>query len=125
MKASWFYILLFLFVTSAPLGYFASSSKAAPVNTPSGKDACLGCHGPFDKLTTAPKTFASESGDKINPHWYVPHNQKDTKGVPECTNCHTPHPLPLTSKGGLPKANVDWCSTCHHTGDLKACNACH
>jgi len=125
MKASWIYILLLICILAPTAGMGAPVSKAAPVNTPVNKKACLGCHGPFDKLNTAPKTFITESGDKINPHWYVPHDQKEEKNIPECTNCHNPHSLPITAKEKLPKADGDWCFSCHHNGELKACNACH
>ena len=119
------YILLLLFAAVVSAGHTASPSSQASRNAAVGKDACLGCHGPFDKLVAGPKTFVSESGEKINPHWYVPHDRRDAKSVPECVNCHKPHPLPVPAKGGLPKADVEWCQSCHHTGDLKACKACH
>jgi predicted CXXCH cytochrome family protein len=125
MKARLFYIFLFICVTAVTMGYSASEITPVASNKTDAKDTCLSCHGPFDKLTTAPKTFTSESGDKINPHRYVPHDRKDAKSTPECTYCHKAHPLPLTSKEGLLKANVEWCFSCHHTYDFKACNTCH
>jgi hypothetical protein len=63
----------------------ASASKSnASANTSDGKDVCLGCHGPFDELTAAPKTYTTESGNKINPHQYVPHNRTDARSVVDC-----------------------------------------
>jgi predicted CXXCH cytochrome family protein len=109
----------------------AASPTAPPskpntsANTTGGKDVCLECHGPFDDLTNAPITFAAENGDKINPHRHVPHNRTDAQGVVECTKCHHPHPLPLTSKAGLPKANAYWCYSCHHTHEFLPCKTCH
>lgn len=101
-------------------------SKPNPsANTTVGKDFCLGCHGPFDDLTAAPTTFTAENGDQINPHRYVPHNRTGAQGVVECTKCHHPHPLPLTSKAGLPKANAYWCYSCHHTHEFLPCKTCH
>jgi predicted CXXCH cytochrome family protein len=106
--------------TTAPTS--KSNTSASPTD---GKDVCLGCHGPFDKLTNAPKTYTAESGDKINPHQYVPHNRTDAKSIVECTNCHEPHPVPWTSEAGLPKPEVDWCYSCHHTNNFSPCKACH
>lgn len=94
-------------------------------NKTDGKDVCLGCHGPFNDLTTETTTFTAENGEKINPHRYVPHNRTDAKSVVECTKCHKPHPVPLESKAGLPKANADWCYSCHHTHDFSPCKTCH
>ena len=121
-----FYIFVFISVTVVTTGYSASKINPATSNkTGTNKDTCLSCHGPFDKLTNAPKTFIIESGDKINPHRYVPHDRKEAKSAPECINCHKAHPVPVKSKVGLSKANVDWCFSCHHTHNLRACNACH
>jgi predicted CXXCH cytochrome family protein len=103
----------------------AASPTNPSANTTEGKDVCLGCHGPFDKLTTAPKTYTTESGAKINPHQYVPHDRTDEKSVVDCMNCHKPHPVPLVSKEGLPKPNMDWCYSCHHTNEISSCKACH
>ena len=125
---SGFWGFVLIIAAAASVLAFSLHSYSLPsfaADAPAGKDACLACHGPFDKLAKAPKTFVSESGDKINPHWYVPHNKQDAKSVPECANCHQPHPVPLKSKEALPKAGVEWCSSCHHTGDLKACSSCH
>jgi len=87
----------------------------------SSKETCLGCHGPFDKLVSASSNYTMPSGEKTSPHRYVPHNSKD---IPECNQCHKPHPVPLTSKEGLPKADPQWCYTCHHKGVLQ-CGTCH
>jgi predicted CXXCH cytochrome family protein len=106
--------------TTAPL-----SKPNASANKPSGKDVCLECHGPFDKLAASSITFAAENGDKINPHRYVPHNRREAKGIVDCTKCHNPHPVPLVSKAGLTKPNADWCYSCHHTHDFARCQTCH
>lgn len=101
-----------------------SKTNSSP-NTSVGKDVCLGCHGPFDELAAAPITFTADNGDKINPHRHVPHNRSDEKSVVECTKCHKPHPVPLTSKAEVAKPNVEWCFSCHHTNDFLPCKACH
>jgi predicted CXXCH cytochrome family protein len=90
-----------------------------------GKDVCLGGHGPFHKPAAALTTFTEENGDKVNPHRYVPHNRADDKAVVECAKCHSPHPLPLASKPGLPEANPDWCYSCYHTQEFFPCKNCH
>ena len=124
-KAIRFCILLFLGMVVALTSFSVMASKGDSVDAAHNKDACLNCHGPFEAKAKAPNTFITANGDKVNPHWYVPHDRQDAKSIPECTHCHKPHPLPLKSKDGLAKAGVDWCFSCHHSGDLKACNACH
>ena len=104
----------------------SAASPAATPSKPAGalKDACLKCHGPFEKLVSSTSDYMMQDGDKqvkSNPHRYMPHDSKD---IPECGECHKPHPVPLNSKDGLPKANAEWCYLCHHTGDLR-CGTCH
>jgi predicted CXXCH cytochrome family protein len=101
------------------------SDPEAPPKITGNKDVCLECHGPFADLAGASITFTAENGDKINPHRYVPHNRKDSKGIVECTKCHKPHPVPPESKSGLPKANANWCYSCHHTQEFQPCSSCH
>ncbi len=112
MRSSYFFafitVLVSTWITTSTTIVVSKSNTFA--NTTDGKEVCLGCHGPFEKLVTAPKTYTTESGDKINPHQYVPHNRADAKSIPRCTNCHEPHPVPLTSKADLRKPNVD-CAT--------------
>jgi hypothetical protein len=86
---------------------------------------CLACHGSFDKLAEATSDFKAASGETVTPHRYVPHEEK--KDIPECTNCHKPHPIPLEDKSQVVKPNnLDWCySNCHHAQNLQACSACH
>jgi predicted CXXCH cytochrome family protein len=90
-----------------------------------GKDVCLGCHGPFDKLIASGASFTMPDGTKVNPHRYVPHDKQDASAVTDCTDCHKPHPIPLTSKEGLPKPDVEACYSCHHMQNFKLCNTCH
>ena len=101
----------------------ASPATAASTEAGCSKNVCLGCHGPFDKLISATANYNGWeiSGQVASPHRYVPHASKD---IPECSNCHKPHPVPITSKKELPKANGDWCYTCHHVRVLE-CGTCH
>lgn len=111
--------------TSLPAAAPTVPPTAAPAvatkTSGSPKDACLACHGPFDKLIAATAGYTPPNSPKQSPHRYVPHDSKD---IPECSNCHQPHPGPLTSTVGLPKANVQWCYTCHHKRVLE-CGTCH
>jgi predicted CXXCH cytochrome family protein len=115
---------------SASNGGTAASSSATPQSSAStnassatvfSQDLCLGCHGPYEKLASATADYTMPSGEKTNPHLYVPHNSKN---IPECSNCHESHPVPLTTKEGLRKPNAEWCYTCHHTRTF-VCGTCH
>ena len=127
-----FHTLASIFVLTLLLGG-PSPATAASTDAGSPKETCLACHGPFDKLISATADYMMLSGEekiKSNPHRYVPHNAKDisvprnAKDIPECIYCHKAHPVPLTSKVGLPKADPKWCYGCHHTGVLQ-CGTCH
>ena len=87
-------------------------------------DQCLACHGPFEKLAKDTADYKAPSGETGTPHRYVPH---DTKQIPECTECHKQHPVPLEDPAKVEKTGgVEWCySGCHHTSDLEKCPACH
>ena len=121
-----------LYICTAILALTLLLSGSLPAQT-SSKDACLGCHGPLEKLNAATAGYEMQSGDekiKTSPHLYVPHHVKDSSvprksaDIVECTNCHKPHPVPLTSKEGLAKAEAKWCYGCHHAGVLQ-CGTCH
>ena len=104
----------------------AAAESAAPAAAVS-KEACLNCHGPFDKLV-ANVNYQAPSGEKITPHRYVPHSAKEAKAIPECSNCHEPHPVPpvASSVAALPKPDVQWCyTTCHHKNTFQLCKDCH
>jgi len=103
----------------------ASSLRSATIAARAevSPDVCLGCHGPFAKLASAPAEFVTEDGKKINPHVYIPHDKRE---IPACTNCHDPHPVPLTSREDLSKPDVDYCyNTCHHRRNFTPCKTCH
>lgn len=86
---------------------------------------CLACHGPYEKLAEKTANFRTSSGETATPHQYVPHDEK--KDMPECIECHMPHPVPLEDKSQVVKPDsVGWCySNCHHASNLKPCKACH
>jgi len=127
MGLSLIFALVCLLAAALPASQAADpQAKPDASATSSGdKDVCLQCHGPFNDLAAGPKKFTAESGDKINPHQYVPHNRKDEKSIPVCTKCHKSHPMPLTSKNDVPKPTIDWCYSCHHTEEFKPCGSCH
>jgi hypothetical protein len=89
---------------------------------------CLDCHGPFDKLIEVTAKYVAPTGEKTSPHRYVPHDSKLEKDIPDCTHCHTAHPLsPLPAKASidLSKVSVEWCYTCHHEKNFESCKNCH
>lgn len=119
------FILALVFGMSA-LMLGAATQENAPAKKADSKAApkCLGCHGSFDKIAAATANYETPSGEKTSPHKYVPH--EDKKDIPECTNCHTPHPVPLQSKESVVKPNIEWCYTsCHHAQNLRPCKDCH
>ena len=113
----------------------AVSQPARAVDTPASgpvagraEDGCLGCHGPFDKLIQVSSKYVAPSGEKTSPHRYVPHDSKQEKDIPDCSRCHTKHPLsPLPAKASidLSKVSVEWCYTCHHEKNFTSCKDCH
>ena len=116
-----FYTCVSILALTLLLSGSSPAATTASTEAGSSKDACLMCHRPFDKLISATANYTMPGGEKTSPHRYVPHDSKD---IPECSNCHKPHPVPLTSTEGLPKANAKWCYGCHHTRVLE-CGTCH
>lgn len=109
--------------TTIPVSTATTTTSAAPA---ASKDVCLGCHGPFEKRVGSPANYVAPSGETTSPHRYVPHDSKAAIAIPECTNCHEPHPVPPTSPMVVPKADVQWCyGACHHTNTLEPCKKCH
>jgi len=113
-----------LFVTTALFGVSQTLGQA----TATSKEACLNCHGSYDKLAAATAGYVAPSGEKITPHQYVPHDSKEAKDIPGCSNCHQPHPLPPAASNpaaGI-KPDVQWCyTTCHHKNNFELCKNCH
>lgn len=99
-------------------------SSASVVEESAVKDAtyCLKCHGPFEKLAEKTKDYVTEFDEKVNPHRYVPHN---STSIVDCTECHQPHPIPFKATDDMPKPNVDYCYSCHHTQTFATCSECH
>ena len=92
-------------------------------------DECLTCYGPFDKIIEATAKYVAPSGEKTSPHRYVPHDSKKEEDIPECTHCHTAHPLdppPAHGSIDLSKVGVQWCyDACHHEKNFTSCKQCH
>ena len=121
---------LFIVMQTLLLGAFALLTAAASqdddkkVEPKTVAQKCLACHGDYDKLAEKTATFKASDGETAAPHRYIPHEEK--KDIPECTECHIPHPVPLTDKSDVVKANVNWCySGCHHASTFKPCKTCH
>ena len=118
--------VLIPFIAAFVLGIFGFVGAAAQGEAPEKieKSMCLACHGSFDDIAAATAEYKTAEGAAVNPHRYVPHAEK--KDVPECVECHTPHPIPLESKEQVvrPK-NLDWCYGCHHMRDFQTCKTCH
>jgi hypothetical protein len=100
---------------------------AGGVTAANGSAQCLACHGgSFDKLIASNAVFKTGSGETVNPHVYVPHDKKDTQSIPECTLCHTAHPLVAKPQVDLSKVKADYCFTaCHHQYNFTPCTTCH
>ena len=116
-----------ILLVSSVLASTAPSVQSSSPPAASSKSACLNCHGPFDALVANAK-YVAPSGEKISPHRYVPHSAKEVKAIPECNNCHEPHPVPPspTSAASLPKPDAQWCYTaCHHKNTFQLCKDCH
>ena len=112
--------LLFMCLTMV-FGIFAFSQDSAKMD----KDQCLACHGPYEKIREATAGFKTPSEETVTPHQYVPH--VDKKDIPECSNCHKPHPMPPQDKSQVVKPkDIEWCYTsCHHAFNLQPCTNCH
>jgi hypothetical protein len=111
----------------ALLLFFGSVEFAAQEPQPPekiNKDQCLMCHGPFDKIIEKNIKFKFSEEETINPHRYIPH---DGQEAPECTECHTPHKIPLEDKSTVVRPNnVEFClASCHHMRNFQPCTACH
>jgi hypothetical protein len=109
--------------------YLSVGGKVAVAadKTAQGPAACLACHGgSFEKLVSKTPAFKVSSGETINPHQYIPHNEKIAKSVPNCTDCHSKHPIPLREKIDLSKVTVESCFlNCHHAQSFERCDNCH
>ena len=112
----------------------ATPDQAAGAVT--SKTLCLGCHE-YDRVIAATAGHMMPGGDKLSPHRYVdaksikdpagkPHGVTGVENIPECTNCHTAHPVPYTGKLDRSTLKVTWCyTTCHHQENFTPCSECH
>jgi hypothetical protein len=122
------HISVIVLTSSLVLGLYGPAIRtfSQEVDGKIGKDKCLGCHGPYnDKLANKAVQFKTAEGETVMPHQYVPHDEK--KDIPECTECHAPHTIPLKDKSTVVKpADLKWCYTyCHHKNNFQRCNECH
>ncbi len=129
-----FFLFLTVTILTLALGTFALSTGAetqenAAAEKPDPKEqtkTCLACHGPFDELAKSTAEYTTPSEEQTTPHMYVPHEEPVEANINDCTNCHTPHPIPPDSSEDVAKPNVDWCYTnCHHAYNLSPCSDCH
>ena len=104
------------------LGAFMSASIAAQTPRLTKKD-CVMCHGSVQDLIKK-NVQAKVDGGTVNPHTYIPHNEKTEDKFPECTVCHTPHAIP-PKKGDRASANLDTSYECHHNFTFEPCKNCH
>jgi predicted CXXCH cytochrome family protein len=105
----------------------AGITTTATTTTTNSSALCLACHAPYDKLTAATADYHGwVGGETTSPHRYVPHESKDAKDIPDCTNCHAPHPVPPSASDikAMPAPNTKYCYTCHHAMILQ-CHTCH
>ncbi len=117
-------ILALVFGTLSLATGAAPQDSAKKENAKVDKAKCLACHGSFDTLAEKTAQYATPSGEKTTPHRYIPH--ADKKDIPDCTECHTPHPVPIQDKEKVVKANVEYCYTiCHHAHNFQVCSSCH
>jgi hypothetical protein len=124
-----FTLLLLILILALSVGTLAVAGSSAPQAAKTDKipkEKCLGCHGSYDKLREKTKDYKAASGETVTPHQYVPH--ADAQDIPECTECHTPHVIPLVDKSTVVKPkSLDFCFQpgCHHMRNLQNCHACH
>jgi hypothetical protein len=87
---------------------------------------CLACHS-YDKIRQSTAKYKMPSGERVTPHQYLPHDDMENGKIPDCTDCHVAHPVPLVDKSTVVKPkNITFCYTaCHHMKNLAACSICH
>jgi hypothetical protein len=87
---------------------------------------CLACHS-YEKIRTDTAKYKTSGGETATPHQYVPHKAKEKGEIPDCTECHEAHPVPLVDKSKVVKPkDIAFCYTaCHHMSNLDSCTKCH
>jgi hypothetical protein len=118
-------VLILFLGTFTILNAAAQQEGAQSTEQQTVAQKCLACHGPYDKLAEKTANFKAPSEETVTPHQYVPHEEK--KDIPECTECHIPHPVPLVDKSEVVKPdNINYCyASCHHANNLQPCKTCH
>ena len=118
-------LLMLLFGTFTLLTAAATQESAQSTEKQTVAQKCLACHGSFDKLAEKTANYKTSSGETVTPHQYIPHAEKTD--IPECTECHVPHTVPLKDKSTVVKPeNITFCFTsCHHANNLQPCKNCH
>ncbi len=118
-------MLMLLFGTFALLTAAATQDSAQSTEKQTVAQKCLACHGSFDKLAEKTANYKTPSDETVTPHQYVPH--ADKTDIPECIECHMPHPVPLEDKSKVVKPDkLTYCySNCHHMANLQPCKNCH
>jgi len=113
-----------------------SAQTPVPGAAATSKTTCLGCHE-YDRVIAATAGHMMPGGDKLSPHRYVdaksikdpaatPHRVMGVENIPECTNCHTEHPVPYSGTLDRSTLKVTWCyTTCHHQENFTRCSECH
>jgi hypothetical protein len=126
-----------MMLAANPMAAAAAPEWPAQDSSPAASKAdCLKCHS-YDEVVAATAAHVTSSGEKVNPHRYVeagstrehfgqPHQATGTEHIPDCSNCHTAHPIPPTGAVDRSRMNVEWCySSCHHQNDFMRCSLCH
>ncbi len=122
----WTFMLLTGMACLLPSAVPQDDAKEAPkAEKQTYAQKCLACHGSFDKLAEKTASFKAPSGEITTPHRYVPH--ADKTDIPECIECHVPHPIPLEDKSdAVTRDNLSFCyQGCHHPSNLQPCKSCH
>jgi hypothetical protein len=117
------FLLLFVLIALLVFGGLALATQEK-ADSKIDKEKCLGCHGPYEKIIKATAEWKAPSGETLSPHRYVPHDSQD---IPQCTECHTQHEIPLKDKSAVVKPqDVQFCfEGCHHMRNLQPCKNCH
>jgi hypothetical protein len=121
----WIAVLLILMIGAFAIYAAAATQGIGTIVTKGVAKKCLACHGSYDALAEKTSKYKTSSGETVTPHKYVPHSEKSD--IPDCTECHIEHPIPLEDKSKVVKPkNIDWCySSCHHANNLQPCKSCH
>jgi predicted CXXCH cytochrome family protein len=86
---------------------------------------CFACHS-YDKIRGATAKYKTSSGETVTPHQYVPHKDKEKGVIPDCTECHKEHSIPVDKSKVVKPKDINFCyNACHHMNNLDPCSKCH